>query len=187
MCPHRDAFGRCQLPSQAHAAWLHGEQEQCPAHCARSALQRRRLRVHARQVEHAQDSPMSHSPPESLAIGSAAVPIARGSRPVLTTRKLLIYAFPAFCLSIMLGPAGSLIQGIYTRDLGLKLADIANLILIARLLDAFTDPIIGYVSDATKSVMWGRKLWILAGAIVSIIGISWLYFPPQGVTPLYFF
>jgi Na+/melibiose symporter-like transporter len=130
---------------------------------------------------------MSHRSPESLGMGSAAVPIARDARPMLTTRKLLIYASPAFCLSIMLGPAGSIIQGIYTRDLGLKLADIANLILIARLLDAFTDPIIGYVSDATKSVMWGRKLWILAGAIVSIIGISWLYFPPQGVTPLYFF
>jgi Na+/melibiose symporter-like transporter len=125
------------------------------------------------------------------AAGDAAVAaMPRGRAPgrgALPIRTLAIYAFPAFSLSIMLGPAGSIIQGIYTRDLGLKLADIANLILIARLLDAFTDPLIGYASDATKGARWGRKLWIVAGAIMSLVGISWLYFPPQGVTPLYFF
>jgi len=129
------------------------------------------------------------SPPEVLAAAPSAQTeqVARSGGTGLSARKLLIYAFPAFSLSIMLGPAGSIIQGIYTRDLGLKLADIANLILIARLLDAFTDPLIGYASDATKSARWGRKLWILAGAVMSIVGISWLYFPPQAVTPLYFF
>lgn len=100
---------------------------------------------------------------------------------------MLIYALPAFSLSIMLGPAGSIIQGIYTRDLGLKLADIATLILIARLLDALTDPIIGFASDTTKSARYGRKLWIVLGAVVSLLGISWLYFPPANVTPIYFF
>jgi Na+/melibiose symporter-like transporter len=91
------------------------------------------------------------------------------------------------CLSIMVGPAGSIIQGIYTRDLGLKLGDIATYIIIARLFDALTDPAIGYLSDATKSVRWGRKPLLVLGTVISIIGISRLYFPPHGVTPLYFF
>jgi glycoside/pentoside/hexuronide:cation symporter, GPH family len=111
----------------------------------------------------------------------------RASDHGLSNVRLLIYVLPAFCLAIMLGPAGSILQGIYTRDLGLKLSDIAGLILIARLFDAFTDPLIGYATDATRGRRWGRKPWLVLGALVSLIGIYWLYFPPTGVTPRYFF
>jgi Na+/melibiose symporter-like transporter len=87
----------------------------------------------------------------------------------------------------MAGPSNSIIQGIYTRDFGLKLSDIAMFIVIARLFDAFTDPFIGYLSDRTRAWMAGRKGWLIIGMCVSLFAIHLLYFPPDNVTPTYFF
>lgn len=102
-------------------------------------------------------------------------------------RTYFLYAAPALCLAIMSGPSNSIIQGIYTRDFGLKLSDIATFIVIARLLDAFTDPLIGFLSDRTRAVMAGRKGWLVLGMCVSLGAIHFLYLPPDNVTPSYFF
>ena len=109
------------------------------------------------------------------------------SAPPTSSRLFVLYALPAICLSIMAGPSNSIIQGIYTRDFGLKLSDIAMFIVIARLFDAFTDPFIGYLSDRTRGWMAGRKGWLVLGMCLSLFAIHLLYFPPQQVTPTYFF
>ncbi|MGS2722300.1 MFS transporter [Porticoccus sp. GXU_MW_L64] len=102
-------------------------------------------------------------------------------------KKLLLYALPVFCLAIMIGPAGSIIQGVYTREFGLKLSDIAFFIVICRFFDALTDPAIGLFSDRTRNRRGGRKTWIVAGTLVSIVACYFLYIPPENVTPFYFF
>lgn len=52
----------------------------------------------------------------------------------------------------------------YYVELGISLYTMSAIILIARLSDAFTDPLIGVLSDKTKH-RWGRrKPWIVAGA-----------------------
>lgn len=102
-------------------------------------------------------------------------------------KKLVLYALPAMCLAIMIGPAGSILQGIYTREFGLKLSDIAFFIIICRFFDALTDPAIGLLSDRTRLRWGGRKTWVAAGSIISIVAAYFLYLPPDNVTAFYFF
>ena len=87
----------------------------------------------------------------------------------------------------LVGPAQSVIQGIYTQHFGLKLAELAGIILICRIFDAVTDPAIGFVSDRTREKLpGGRKSLVVFGAAVSMVAVYWLFVPVQPVTANYF-
>ena len=92
--------------------------------------------------------------------------------------SLISYAAPTFCLMFLVGPAQSLIQGVYTQHFGLKLAELASIIFICRIFDAFTDPAIGFISDRTRSRLpGGRKFMIVVGAIISMVAVYFLFIP----------
>lgn len=104
------------------------------------------------------------------------------------TRSVIFYALPVFFLAIMIGPAGSIVQGIYTREFGLSLASIAGLIVACRFLDAFTDPVVGVLSDKTRHWRGGRKFWVVLGSLIILGAVYFLFNPdPAKVTPGYFF
>ena len=44
----------------------------------------------------------------------------------------------------------------YSRDLGLDITDVGLLLMVARITDVFTDPLIGWLSDRTRG-RWGRR------------------------------
>jgi Na+/melibiose symporter-like transporter len=104
----------------------------------------------------------------------------------ISNLQIAAYAAPIMIMALMLGPAGSILQGVYTQSFGLKLEDIAVYLIIVRLFDAITDPAIGYLSDKTVSWPGGRKIWIVAGAIISVIGAYFLFIPPENVSAEYF-
>lgn len=88
----------------------------------------------------------------------------------------------------LVGPAQSVIQGIYTQHFGLKLAELAGIILICRVFDAVTDPAIGFVSDRTRERLpGGRKFLVVFGTAISLISVYYLFVPTQPVTATYFF
>lgn len=104
------------------------------------------------------------------------------------TRSIILYALPVFFLAVMIGPAGSIVQGIYTREFGLPLSSIAGLIVACRILDAFTDPTVGILSDKTRNWRGGRKVWVALGSIIILGAVYFLFNPTPGkVTPEYFF
>lgn len=62
--------------------------------------------------------------------------------------------------------------------LGLDPAVAGTLILIAKIYDIATDPLMGWLSDHTRS-RWGRRRpWLLAGALVSATAVVLLFDPP---------
>ena len=106
----------------------------------------------------------------------------------LKRSSLLAYGAPTFCLMFLVGPAQSLIQGVYTQHFGLKLAELASIIFICRIFDAFTDPAIGFISDRTRDRLpGGRKFMVVLGACVSMIAVYFLFIPQASVTANYFF
>ena len=106
----------------------------------------------------------------------------------LTNTRMILYAAPTFCLMFLVGPGQSLIQGVYTQHFGLKLADLAGIVLFARIFDAIVDPLIGFVSDRTQRTLpGGRKFWVVLGGVVSVIAAYFLLIPHQPVTYGYFF
>ena len=66
--------------------------------------------------------------------------------PLQLSPKILAYPLPYIAMAFLFGPM-AILQGIYAKYFGLSLTTIAAVLLIGRLFDAITDPIIGYLSD----------------------------------------
>jgi len=70
-----------------------------------------------------------------------------------------------------------------SRVLGLEPAVGGSLILAAKVYDIATDPLMGWLSDRTRS-RWGRRRpWLLAGAVVSALAFVLLFNPPAASGP----
>ena len=109
---------------------------------------------------------------------SAPSPLATVSR-----RRLLAYALPGFALAMPTIPAAVFLPGMYGTELGLAAAGLA--LLIARVFDVVTDPLIGVFSDRWQP-RWGRrKPWILCGALIAGVSLIYLFQPPPQVTFAY--
>jgi glycoside/pentoside/hexuronide:cation symporter, GPH family len=113
--------------------------------------------------------------------GSHPRHLARLSRKVLGA-----YSGPAFSQSFLMGPAISVLQGIYAKYFGLGLAQIALVLLIARIFNAVSDPVIGYLSDRYRARHGSRKPWLIGGSLVAVFACWFLYVPAGRVTTLSF-
>lgn len=109
----------------------------------------------------------------------AAVPAAPDR---LARRTLGAFAAPAFSQGFIHGPALSVLQGIYAKFYGLGLEQIALVILISRIFDAVTDPVIGYLSDGYRARRGSRKPWLVLGSLLSVVACWFLYVPAGEVT-----
>lgn len=53
----------------------------------------------------------------------------------------------------------------------------------ARIWDAFTDPVVGYLSDRTRSRMGRRRIWLAGSIIPAALFYIMLYASPVGISP----
>ena len=65
----------------------------------------------------------------------------------LTNKKLFFYGISEMPISIASLPLLTYLPNYYGSDVGISLAAIGTVWLIARIFDAFTDPLIGYLGD----------------------------------------
>jgi Na+/melibiose symporter-like transporter len=105
---------------------------------------------------------------------------------VLGSAVVAAYALPQFSQSLIHGPVGAVIQGIYAQEFGLPLAAIASVLLIASIVDAAVNPLVGYASDRHRIAGGSRKPWILAGTVACMAASWFLYAPSPPVTAGYF-
>ncbi len=70
---------------------------------------------------------------------------------------------------------------VYNIELGvISPIMIGNILFLSRLIDAFTDPFMGNVSDKTKS-RWGRRRpWIVLGSALSSLCFALMWWVPRG-------
>ena len=69
----------------------------------------------------------------------------------------------------------------YAGELGLGLAAISTVLLVSRLTDFVTDPLMGWISDHTYSRFGRRRPYIVLGLPVMLIGIYKLFMPEPPV------
>eukprot|EP00456_Euglypha_rotunda_P002413 TRINITY_DN104599_c0_g1_i1.p1 TRINITY_DN104599_c0_g1~~TRINITY_DN104599_c0_g1_i1.p1 ORF type:complete len:179 (-),score=41.06 TRINITY_DN104599_c0_g1_i1:5-541(-) len=101
-------------------------------------------------------------------------------------RSLLIsFILPTLVLGFMHGPEGQ-IQGIYAKHAGLSLSSLAGALLLTRLFDAITYPLIGHWCDRSFARNGNRHAWIIAGTAISVLGMWFLMRPPADVGIVYF-
>ncbi len=104
----------------------------------------------------------------------------------LSFPQKFIYGLGAF-INNLLGAAMGTMTIVLNLGLGMNPALVGLLGALPRLADAFTDPLMGYISDHTKS-KWGRRRpYIFAGAIVSAIVFAMLWQLPRDQSENFYF
>jgi GPH family glycoside/pentoside/hexuronide:cation symporter len=108
-------------------------------------------------------------------------PEDRVSRP-----QKLIYGIGAFVNNMLAAAIGGMAI-VLNLGLGMNPALVGLLGALPRLVDAFTDPLMGYISDHTRS-RWGRRRpYILIGAILVGIAFALLWQLPENKSESYYF
>ena len=98
------------------------------------------------------------------------------------TTKRLSYAAPAFALAVVGIPIYVYVPKFYTDVVGVHIAALGYLILGVRLFDAVTDPLIGFISDRTRTRFGRRRPYIAGGAILLSLSIYYLFNPLERST-----
>ncbi|MEX2407875.1 MAG: MFS transporter, partial [Rhodovibrionaceae bacterium] len=105
---------------------------------------------------------------------------AQSSQGRVAAPILLAYALPGLPLAALQLPLFVYIPAFYAQDLGLGLAAVGMVLLLARLWDMATDPLIGLLSDRTRWAVGRRKAWMLLGTPLLLVAAWFLLAPgPQ--------
>ena len=98
---------------------------------------------------------------------------------------LLAYALPGFAVALPTIPVYIHLPALYGVELGLGLAATGLVLLVARLFDTVTDPLVGALSDRFGFRGARRKPWIAAGACIAGLGLFKVLNPPVGADASY--
>jgi GPH family glycoside/pentoside/hexuronide:cation symporter len=100
----------------------------------------------------------------------------------LGRKELLSFAVGGLPLNLGVESLKQLAYPVYNILLGVSPAWIGLILMIARLFDAFTDPLMGWISDNTRS-KWGRRRpYIAIGSILCGLAFPLVWFVPAGST-----
>jgi len=95
----------------------------------------------------------------------------------LSAVRLLAYGGLGLPLAALNLPLYVYLPAFYAETAGLGLATVGLVLLAARLLDALSDPIVGELSDRTRSRLGRRRPWLLL-ACPLLVASTWLLFRP---------
>lgn len=91
---------------------------------------------------------------------------------------LASYALPFVPLNAIIVAIFFYVPTFYAQEMGVGLGLIGALIFVSRMFDAVSDPLIGVLSDKTRSRFGRRKPWIAAGALIASVSCFFLFSPP---------
>ncbi|TQV75854.1 MFS transporter [Denitrobaculum tricleocarpae] len=118
----------------------------------------------------------------------AAASVTPSSSPTLEKLPLGImagYGFLAFPLAATVLSLQVFLPTYYAQATGLSLTMIGGVLLIARLWDTITDPIVGYLSEKTPARLGRRRLWVLIGSPLIALSVWMLFQPPENPSAFY--
>lgn len=99
--------------------------------------------------------------------------------PALTLREKLCYGLGDTSANIFMGMTMMFLSIYYTDVFQLNPAIMGSLFLMARLLDAFGDPLIGLLADRTRSSRGRYRPWLLWFALPYGLSCAAVFFSPE--------
>ena len=93
---------------------------------------------------------------------------------------LVAYGLPALPAAMLGLPLLVHLPGFYAQEMGIGLTSVGTILLLARLWDGVTDPLIGFLSDRTRTRLGRRRPWIIASLPLVLAGAWLLFRPPEG-------
>lgn len=106
---------------------------------------------------------------------------AAPASPKLPSRVVFSYALPRFGSAMMFLAVAIYLPKFYTDTLLLAPSYIGLTFLIGRFWDGITDPIMGHISDGTKSRMGRRRPYFLLSAVPVAVAYYFLWSPPESL------
>ena len=104
----------------------------------------------------------------------------------LPARTIYAHGTIGVPLAVIGYPLAIWIPAHYSGGLGLSLAMVGTILMLARFTDVITDPLMGEISDRFRTRFGRRKPWVLLGMPIMMLGVYKLFVPPEGVGVLYF-
>ncbi len=103
-----------------------------------------------------------------------------------SNQQVFLYALPGITIAFINLPASMILPTFYVEHTAATLTGVGIVNLLRWWFDAATDPVVGYLSDRTKT-RWGRrKPWLVVGAVISSIAIFQLFRPPPDAGNLFY-
>jgi Na+/melibiose symporter-like transporter len=103
----------------------------------------------------------------------------------LSTSRLLGYGLLGVPLAVLGLPLYVYLPTFFAEDVGIAIGTVGAVLLLARLIDMATDPLVGMASDYLPT-RWGRRYpWLLLGAPLLMIGSWRLFVPADDADALY--
>jgi Na+/melibiose symporter-like transporter len=125
-----------------------------------------------------------------MVAGTAELNISDASRSdgqKLPTTTVLSYGFADLPIMLASMPMMLYLNNFYAGDVGIPIMQLANLLLFARIFDLVTDPLVGYLSDHTRT-RWGRRRpWMVASLPFLMLGLYKVLVPDDGADIWYLF
>ncbi len=104
----------------------------------------------------------------------------------LPWKRKIAYAAPAFALAVVGIPVYVYLPKFYTDVVGVPVAAVGGILAGVRLLDAATDPLMGHLSDRTRTPFGRRRPYLALGAPLVAAAMIFLCTPPEGVQTAWF-
>ena len=118
------------------------------------------------------------------AAAAAAAPASSSAR--LSRARLLAYSAAAISIDMVVVPITAVLPTFYAKNTKASLAAIGVWLVVTRIFDAVSDQAIGFWSDRTGGRLGPRKPWILAGAVVTMLSVVFLFRPTADTGVTYF-
>lgn len=97
----------------------------------------------------------------------------------LSVPALLAYGLPGLPIGALGVPLFIFLPTFYSQEVGLSLAMVGGVLLAARLWDVVTDPVIGALSDRTRSRFGRRRPWLIAAVPLLMLSVWMIFRPPE--------
>lgn len=101
-----------------------------------------------------------------------------GRIPTHRILRLAAFAVPIYAAG---QPVVAFVPAIFSRHYGVTLPVLGLVLLIGQAVNAFLDPLIGSLSDRTRTRFGRRRPWIAGGGVLFILGTGMLFFPPARI------
>ncbi len=98
----------------------------------------------------------------------------------LKNSTLMAYSLTDMPVMMSIFPVLVFVPRFYANDMAVSLALVGTIMLVVRTFDVITDPLMGYLSDRTRSRFGRRRPWIALATPIMMLSVYQLFMPPDG-------